>query len=83
MENYAFDDKEGSEEKDSSKEEEEQEETLGFEDDETVQECAECGTAVKEEKKVIKEIDGETYIFCSQQCAEEFEETLAVAGEEG
>lgn len=81
MENYIFDNGEkGS--KEEAGEEEPEESLMDFEDDEKVQECAECGAAIKEDKKVVKEIDGEEYAFCSAQCAEEFEETLAVTGEE-
>jgi len=49
----------------------------GYLDDEKVVECDECGTAVKPEKKITKEIDGETRTFCSKNCAEEYEEGLA------
>lgn len=81
MENYVFDDEESGNKK-PKEEEEEQEDLMNFEDEEEVKECAECGTAVKEEKKVVKEIDGEEYTFCSAQCAKEFEETLASTEEE-
>ena len=47
----------------------------GYVDEEEVEECAECGSAIHE-KKVVKTIDGETYVFCSEVCAKEFEETL-------
>ncbi len=46
-----------------------------YSDDEEVIECAECGVAVREEKKVVRDIDGEKYVFCSKECAEEFEES--------
>ena len=48
----------------------------GYSEDEEVQECAECGGAVGEEKKVAKEIEGESYTFCSKHCKEEFEESF-------
>ncbi len=47
----------------------------GYVDEEDVEECAECGSAIHE-KKVVKTIDGESYVFCSEICAKEFEETL-------
>lgn len=48
----------------------------GYEEEGEVEECAECGGAVKTEKKVTKEIDGEDHVFCSESCAKEFEESL-------
>ena len=48
----------------------------GYSEDEEVEECAECGGAVGEEKKVAKEIEGESYVFCSKHCKEEFEESF-------
>jgi hypothetical protein len=48
----------------------------GYLDDDKVVECDECGTAVKPEKKVTKEIEGEEHTFCSKNCAQEFEESL-------
>jgi len=61
---------------------EEQEETddegfmQGYEKDEDVDECAECGVAVSKEQQLKHEIEGEEYIFCSKTCADEFEETM-------
>ena len=37
----------------------------GYADDEKMDECAECGSAVNDEKKVSQEIEGEEYVFCS------------------
>lgn len=51
--------------------------TEGYMEDDKVEECAQCGIAVKAEKKVAKEIDSEEYTFCSKQCANEFEEEMA------
>ena len=48
----------------------------GYSDEDEVNECAECGSAVDEEKKVEKDVDGEMLVFCSSSCAEEFEENL-------
>ena len=61
---------------------EEDESLEEFTQDEEIEECAECGIAIKDKKKkVIQEIDGEEYTFCSAICAKEFTETLA-SGEE-
>ena len=48
----------------------------GYSEEDNVIECAECGAAVNEEKKVIKEINDEEYIFCSELCAKEFAESI-------
>ena len=48
----------------------------GYSDDEVVEECAECGSAIDEEGRVTKEIDKDFHKFCSKDCAEEFEENL-------
>ena len=48
----------------------------GYSDDEESKECAECGSAINEENKVEKELEGEKIAFCSQTCAEEFVENL-------
>lgn len=47
----------------------------GYSDEEKVVECAECGGAIKE-NRLSKDFDGETYTFCSEVCAEEFEESV-------
>ncbi len=49
----------------------------GYLDEEETKECVECGAAVREEKKTIREIDGETYVFCSDNCAKEFEDSMS------
>ena len=48
----------------------------GYSDDDDVEECAECGSAIDEEGKVAKEIDGDLNTFCSKNCCAEFEENL-------
>ncbi len=49
----------------------------GYNEDEEVKVCEECGTALREGKKSFhKEINGEGHVFCSKACAEEYEETL-------
>ena len=70
---------------DGKEEEDVEEETeegfmKGYSDEEEVEECAECGTAIKK-KKVTREIEGEEYPFCSEICAKEFEESLATTEE--
>ena len=47
----------------------------GYSDDDEVEECAECGSAIHE-KRIVKTFDGEAYVFCSEICAHEYEETL-------
>jgi len=47
----------------------------GFEEEDEVEECAECGSAIKE-KVVVKDISGDTLRFCSKVCAEEYEESV-------
>ena len=63
MENYSIEGDEASTEKHSVEEgninSSEEAFMQGYNDDEDVEECAECGTAVEKEKKLIKEIDGE------------------------
>ncbi len=60
-----------------SEDEEEEGFQKGYEEEEKVSECAECGAAVKEERKIVHELEGEEYVFCSKACADEFEETMA------
>jgi hypothetical protein len=47
----------------------------GYTEDEKIEECAECGAAIRPDKKVVREINGETLVFCSEECAKEFEES--------
>ena len=49
----------------------------GFSAEEEIEECAECGSAINPEKRVVKEIEDETHKFCSKECALEFIEGLA------
>ena len=48
----------------------------GFEDNEEPDECAECGAAINPEKLVVKEIENESYKFCSEDCAKDYEESV-------
>ncbi len=81
MDNYVFDEEESTDTPEVLDEEESTEEEgafmKGYEKDEEPEECAECGGAVKEEKKVVREFEEEEYVFCSKDCAEEFEESLS------
>jgi hypothetical protein len=81
MENYVFDgeEKENKEMLGDDAETSGDDESFmeGYLEDEETTECAECGGAVTPEKKVSKEFEGEEYTFCSANCAEEFEESLA------
>lgn len=47
----------------------------GYSDEEEVPTCDECGTALRG-KKITKTIEGEKHIFCSKECAQDFEESL-------
>ncbi|MEK6905441.1 MAG: hypothetical protein AABX24_03485 [Nanoarchaeota archaeon] len=78
MENYAFDEDENSTEKllEEGLETPEEGFLKGYSDEEEVRECTECGSAVNEENRVEREVDGEKLAFCSKSCAEEFEENL-------
>ncbi|MBU0470877.1 MAG: hypothetical protein KKA62_02905 [Nanoarchaeota archaeon] len=79
MENYVFDEDVKSTEKVIEQEDLESSEEgflRGYGEEDEVEECAECGSAVDEEKKVTKNIDGEDQVFCSTDCAEDFEENL-------
>lgn len=76
MENYVFGDDTDSTEKvvEDALESSEEGFLRGYSDEEEVDECAECGSAVSEEKRIEKEVDGEKLTFCSESCAEEFKE---------
>lgn len=53
----------------------------GYSEDEEVEECAECGSAVEQETKVTRKVEGEDYVFCSKKCADEFEESIGPSPE--
>ncbi len=78
MENYVFDDGPHKRGEKSEEDFESPEEGFmeGYSEDEEVEECAECGSAIDEESRIVKEIDGEVYKFCSENCAKEFEDGL-------
>lgn len=47
----------------------------GYSDEEEITTCDECGVAIQG-KSFTKAVDGETHNFCSEECAQEFEESL-------
>jgi len=77
MENYIYEE-ENTEDKTSEDEDlaGEEESLDSYEEDEKVEECAECGTAIRKEKRMVREVNGDEHIFCSKDCADEYEETL-------
>ena len=44
----------------------------GYDDEGDLMKCAKCKRLVSEETAVEKEVNNETYIFCSPQCAKNF-----------
>lgn len=78
MDDDVYEEDENYADKSSSESEESDDESFmeGYDEDETVEECAECGLALKEGKKVTREIEGDEYNFCSETCAKEFEESI-------
>ncbi len=48
----------------------------GYELDEDVAECEECGGAIHGEKKVERVVDEETHLFCSETCADDYKESI-------
>lgn len=46
----------------------------GAEDDGQHAKCAKCGKALKKQSMIEKEIEGEVKWFCSEQCADKYEE---------
>lgn len=80
MASYVFDetedvDEEKLEEADAASEEEEGF-IQGYKEDDDVAECAECGIAIRTDKRVKRDINSEEYTFCSKDCADEFEEGI-------
>ena len=61
----------------TDEEEEDEGFTMGYAEDNETEECAECGLALRHKKKVTKPIEGEEYVFCSEDCAKDFEESMA------
>lgn len=78
-EDETFEEENDATEKDTPTDEEEEEEafTKGYTEDDEAEECAECGITLRHKKKVIKAIEAEEYVFCSEDCAKDFEDSLA------
>tara|TARA_Y100000031_G_C8128079_1_gene341506 strand:- start:281 stop:508 length:228 start_codon:yes stop_codon:yes gene_type:complete len=47
----------------------------GFESEEDPEECAECGKALRG-KPIIREVENEQLKFCSEDCAEDYEDSI-------
>ena len=47
----------------------------GFEDEMEVDECAECGSDLREET-FQKTIDGDSLSFCTTDCAKDYKDTI-------
>ena len=79
MDNYVFDEKEDSEEHLTEEDSSSPEEGFmkGYLEEEEVKECCECGAAIKSEKQaIVREVSGEEFVFCSNNCADEFEDSI-------
>jgi len=46
-----------------------------FENEDEVEECAECGSAIRDHT-VVKDVNGDTLRFCSKDCAEEYADSM-------
>jgi ferredoxin len=49
----------------------------GYEQEEEIVECEECGSACPEEKRITVEIQEEKHTFCSETCVQEYKESIA------
>ena len=76
MDNFVYEEVESVEGTDEDMESSEKGFMRGYSDDDEVVECSECGSAIDEESKVTKDFDGDTQIFCSKICLDEFEENM-------
>ena len=47
----------------------------GFEDEEEVEECAECGSALRD-NCITKEVAGEVLKFCCEACVKDYEDSI-------
>jgi hypothetical protein len=47
----------------------------GFEEEEEVEECAECGSALRD-NCISKEIAGEVLKFCCEACVKDYEDSI-------
>jgi YHS domain-containing protein len=49
----------------------------GYDNEEKIKECPECGASIEQDEEIIAKIDGENLVFCSKSCAEDYKEGLA------
>ena len=49
----------------------------GFNQEEEVDECDECGSAIEKGSGIVKNLEGESRTFCSKICVEEYEEGIS------
>ena len=48
----------------------------GFMNDKEGNVCAECDSAVDQDKLILKEFDGDQQMFCSKSCLEDYTESF-------
>jgi len=48
----------------------------GYAEEDEVIECAECGSGIEDDKKIVEVVDEETLTFCSQSCADDYKESI-------
>ncbi|HLD01142.1 MAG TPA: hypothetical protein VJC39_05340 [Candidatus Nanoarchaeia archaeon] len=48
----------------------------GYLNEEDVQQCAECDSALHKDEVVTRKIQEEAYKFCSNDCADDFEDSF-------
>jgi len=48
----------------------------GFMNEKNENVCAECDSAVDQEEAIMKKFEGETHIFCSKSCLEDFSDNF-------
>jgi len=49
----------------------------GYDNEEKIKECPECGASIEEDEGIELEIDGDKQKFCSKVCADDYKEGLA------
>ena len=76
MKDYTFNEETTSKEQSLDEDDLEASFMKGYIEEEEIVECSECGSAIAEEGKITKKIEGEEYAFCSELCAKEFVETM-------
>ncbi len=48
----------------------------GYDNEEKIKECPECGASIEEDEGIVTEIDGENKTFCSEICVNDYKEGL-------